>query len=201
MSAEEAAPSLAVLAPGHFAAIVTYLDMRERPAAAPLPPSPLRLKRWRPVDLGKYRLLFERVGSRWLWYSRLAMNDEALDAIVNDEAVAFYAVEDRSGIEIGMVELDFRSQGQCEIAFLGLVPELAGKGHGRWLMIQSLALAWRADVARVHVHTCTLDHPGALGFYQRMGFTPRGRAIETSPDPRLHGILPRDCAPQIPLLD
>ena len=53
---------------------------------------------------------------------------------------------------------------------------------------------------RVHVHTCTLDHPAALGAYRRAGFTPYRRAVERFPDPRRVGILPRDCAPQVPLL-
>jgi hypothetical protein len=51
------------------------------------------------------------------------------------------------------------------------------------------------------VHTCTLDHPGALGFYRRNGFAPFARAIETFADPRLLGILPRDAAPHAPLID
>ncbi|NNC72589.1 MAG: GNAT family N-acetyltransferase [Sphingomonadaceae bacterium] len=193
--------NITAIPPGHIAEIVTYLDMREPPKPAPLPPSPLRLNHWRPVDLAKYRILFERVGAPWLWYSRLKMDDAALDAIVNDAGIAFYAVEDRQGIEIGMLELDFRVEGECEIQFIGLVPELAGKGHGRWLMMQALALAWRKHVERVHLHTCTLDHPGALGFYRKMGFTPRGRAFETSPDPRLNGTLPRDCAPRVPIIE
>src|SRR5947199_75070 len=53
---------------------------------------------------------------------------------------------------------------------------------------------------RVHVHTCSVDHPAALNAYVRAGFTPYRRAIERFPDPRLLGILPADCAPQIPLL-
>ena len=60
--------------------------------------------------------------------------------------------------------------------------------------------AWRDGVSRVHVHTCSLDHPAALAAYTRAGFTPYKRAIERFPDPRLAGILPRDCAPQVPLL-
>jgi GNAT superfamily N-acetyltransferase len=81
------------------------------------------------------------------------------------------------------------------------VPELAGQGHGRWLMAQALALGWRKDVARLWVHTCTLDHPSALGFYRAQGFTPFEQAVETFADPRLLGILPRDAAPQIPLYE
>ncbi|QLC24528.1 GNAT family N-acetyltransferase [Parasphingopyxis algicola] len=187
--------------PGHVAEVVTYLDMREKPKPAPLPSAPLRLTRWQPVDLAKYRILFERVGAPWLWYSRLVMEDEALDAVINHADIRFYAVEDRRGIEVGMIELDFREAKQCEIQFFGLVPELAGKGYGRWLMMQTLALAWQPDIGRVHLHTCTLDHPNALAFYRKMGFVPRGRAIETFPDPRLAGILPHDCAPHVPILE
>jgi GNAT superfamily N-acetyltransferase len=182
--------------PGHLGAVVTYLEMTEPPRPAPLPPSPLQLERWRAPDPAKYRTLFARVGGRWLWYSRLAMDDAKLLAGIGE----VHAVADRTGIEVGMVELDFREPGECLIRFLGLVPELAGKGHGKWLFAQTLALAWRAGVRRVAVNTCTLDHPAALPAYLRAGFRPTGRAFETFPDPRLTGLLPRDMAPQIPLI-
>jgi hypothetical protein len=52
----------------------------------------------------------------------------------------------------------------------------------------------------VWLHTCTLDHPSALGFYRAQGFTPVGRTIETFADPRVLGVLPPDAAPQVPLL-
>jgi hypothetical protein len=61
-------------------------------------------------------------------------------------------------------------------------------------------MAWREGVKRVHVHTCTLDHPAALSAYRRAGFIAFKRAIERFPDPRLLGILPRNSAPQVPLL-
>lgn len=99
-----------------------------------------------------------------------------------------------------MVELDFRQPAACEISYFGLVPELAGQGHGRWLMAETLARAWNRGVERVWLHTCTLDHPGALGFYRAQGFVAIKRTIETFPDPRTSGVLPRDAAPQIPLL-
>ena len=67
-------------------------------------------------------------------------------------------------------------------------------------MAEALRRAWTERVERVHVHTCTLDHPAALSAYRRAGFEPVGRGIERFADPRLAGILPRDCAPQVPLL-
>ena len=184
---------------GEIAAVVTFLEMVERPEVE-VPPSPLLLQRIHDPRPEPYRALFRRVGARWLWFSRLAMDDAALAAIICDPAVDLFAVLDGNGREVGMLELDFREPGQCELAFVGLVPDLAGLGHGAWLLAESLNRAWRDDVRRVHVHTCSLDHPAALGAYLRAGFTPFKRAIERFPDPRLVGILPRDCAPQLPLL-
>jgi GNAT superfamily N-acetyltransferase len=185
------------LPPGHLGAVVTYLEMSARPPLRPMPVSPLRLVRWKSPDPLKYRLLFARVGGPWLWYSRLTFDDARLLAEMGE----VHAVVDAGGIEVGFVELDFRTPGECLIKFLGLVPELAGKGHGKWLFAMVLALAWRPGVGRVRVNTCTLDHPAALPAYLRAGFTAVRRAFESFPDPRLAGLLPRDAAPQIPLLE
>jgi GNAT superfamily N-acetyltransferase len=182
---------------GHIGTVVTYLEMTRKPRPRPLPASPLRLERWRDAEPARYRLLFERVGSRWLWYSRLVMDDERL----RREMAEVHAVVDPAGIEVGILELDFRTEGECLIRFLGLVPELAGKGHGKWLFAQALALAWRPGVRRLAVNTCTLDHPAALKAYLNAGFTAVSQAFESFPDPRLSGLLPRDAAPQIPLAD
>ena len=192
--------SLTAVPEGQLATIVTSLQMLERPKARPMPPSNLRLDRWREPAPDRYRALFRRVGEPWLWFSRLVIGDAALTAIIHDPAVEVYAVTDLRGIELGLLELDFRNAGNCEIAYFGLVPELTGQGEGRWLMAQTLALGWRKGVERMWVHTCTLDHPSALGFYRKQGFTPYKRAIETFPDPRRLGLLPEEAAPQIPLL-
>lgn len=188
--------SLTPLPPGHVGAVVTYLEMTEKPAPRPAPTSALRLQPWLDPDPAPYRALFARVGARWLWYSRLAMDDARLRA----EMAEVHAVVDPAGAQVGLLELDFRKPPDCLIRFLGLVPELAGKGHGGWLMAQCLALAWRPGVERVKVNTCSLDHPAALPAYLRAGFAAVGRAFESFPDPRLAGLLPPDAAPQVPLV-
>jgi GNAT superfamily N-acetyltransferase len=186
--------------PDQIATIVTALEMRAKPPLRPLPDSPLRLAEWKQPDPDKYRALFRRVGTPWLWFSRLVMDEDRLAAIIRDPQVSVFAAVDPRGIEVGMLELDFRTAGQVEIAYFGLVPELTGQGNGRWLMAQALGGAWLPGVERVWVHTCTLDHPGALGFYRHHGFVPYSRTIETFADPRLTGLLPADAAPQIPCL-
>lgn len=192
--------TLSPVADGDLAAVVTSLEMTAPPRPAPLPAVPFRLEHWREPALDRYRTLFRRVGAPWLWYSRLVMTDEALAAILGDPAVAVHAVVDPRGIELGLVELDHRAEGACQISYFALVPELAGRGLGRWLMQRTLALAWRPGVRRVWLHTCTLDHPSALGFYKAQGFVPFARAVEIFSDPRHAGVLPRDAAPHVPLL-
>ena len=184
---------------GELAAVVTYLEMNE-PARQPIIWSPLSLQRVEVPQPEHYRELFRLVGAPWLWFSRLILDEAHLAEIIQHPKVELHSVRDENGREVGMLELDFRQPAECELAFIGLVPELSGQGHGRWLLAEAVSRAWREDVRRVHVHTCSLDHPAALAAYRRAGFTPYKRAIERFPDPRLLGILPKECAPQIPLL-
>jgi len=184
---------------GELAAVVTYLEMRAPPDRS-VPPSPLSLKRVEVPEPEHYRELFRRVGAPWLWFSRLTLDDAHLAEIIQHPKVELYSVLDDGGNQVGMLELDFREPHECELSFIGLVPELAGQGHGRWLLAEALRLAWREGVDRVHVHTCSLDHPAALAAYRRAGFTPFKRTVERFRDPRLLGILPTTAAPQIPLL-
>lgn len=186
--------------PDEVATIVTSLEMRARPPLRPLPDAPLRLVHWREPDLAKYRALFRRVGEPWLWFSRLVMDDDRLRAILHDPGISVYAAVDPRGIEVGMLELDHRRAGECELSYFALIPELVGRGLGRWLMAQALTLAWRKDVERLWVHTCTLDHPRALGFYRKSGFVPFKRTVETFADPRASSILSPDAAPHYPRL-
>ncbi|TSB04161.1 GNAT family N-acetyltransferase [Sphingorhabdus contaminans] len=193
--------SFTPIAKGEVGAIVTSLEMRSRPSLRPLPSSDLRLERWPNPTANKYRALFRRVGEPWLWFSRLTLDDADLLRIIQDPQVRIWAVTDRSGVELGIVELDFRVAGECEIAFFGLVPELAGMGYGKWLMAMTLQFAWsEPGMERLWVHTCTLDAPGALNFYIKSGFTPYQRQVETFADPRLIGLIPPNAAPQIPLI-
>jgi len=184
---------------GELAAVVTYLEMGSPPDLS-IPSSPLSLKRVEVPQPEHYRELFRRIGAPWLWFSRLILDDAHLASIIQHPKVELDAVLDEAGHEVGMLELDFREPHECELSFIGLVPELSGQGHGRWLLAEAVKRAWREGVERVHVHTCSLDHPAALTAYRRAGFTPYKRAIERFPDPRLLGVLPRTSAPQIPLL-
>jgi GNAT superfamily N-acetyltransferase len=187
------------LPPDKIAAIVTYLDMRTKPRPTRREtPANWSLQRLT-GDLGRYRGLFRTIGEPWLWFSRAVMSDGELAPILQDPDVEAYALTDGTA-DIGLLEIDFRRNTEAELVFLGLVPGTIGHGAGRYLMDEAIARAFARPVSRFFVHTCSLDHPAALAFYLRSGFTPYKRAIEVADDPRLRGFLPLDAAPQVPVL-
>ena len=185
---------------GKIAAVVTHLEMTERPALRPDRPGAWTLRRVEAPDLNWFRDLYRRVGEEWLWFSRLQMKDTQLAAIIHSPLVEVYALV-QDGRDEGLLELDFREAGQCELAYFGVTGKLVGSGAGRWLMNRALERAWSRPVSRVWVHTCTLDHPAALVFYQRSGFRPFRRQIEVTDDPRLDGTLQRDAARHVPIIE
>jgi GNAT superfamily N-acetyltransferase len=187
------------VAAGHVANVVTCLEM-----TAPVPPRPaaggFELRAIDRQDLAAYRALFREVGEDWLWFSRLVMPDGELAAILGDPRVELLALHAGGG-RIGLLELDFRQVGVCELAFFGVAPQAIGSGAGRYLMNEAIGRAWARPIRRLWVHTCTFDHPNALAFYLRSGFTPFARMVEVAQDPRLSGHLPRRAAAHVPILE
>jgi N-acetylglutamate synthase-like GNAT family acetyltransferase len=122
------------------------------------------------------------------------MTDEQLSAFLTHlDVEAFALLVNRK--PSGLLELDFREEGQCELAFFGVAREAIGTSAGRYLMNEVITRAWERPIKRLWVHTSTLDHPAALAF------TPYQRMIEIHNDPRLNGLLPRTAAPHVPLID
>jgi GNAT superfamily N-acetyltransferase len=186
---------------GKLASVVTCLDMLARPAlGAERADTPWRLRHVPQANPDWYRELFRRIGIDWLWTSRLVIPEADLAAILSNPAVEIHALA-WEGRDEGLLELDFREPGQCELAFFGISQALLGRGAGRWLMNRALERAWARPIERFWVHTCTLDHPDALGFYRRSGFNPYERRVEVMDDPRLAGLAPRTAASHVPIIE
>jgi GNAT superfamily N-acetyltransferase len=189
---------------GKIASVVTYLEMRTKPPlTAPTPPGGLSLRRVTKPDLNWYRNLFRQVGAEWLWFGRLAMNDEELRKVLWDSHTDIFALAETAGDkneDKGLLELNRTEATEVEIAYFGISSDLLGKGAGRFLLQRALQEAWSHNPKRVWLHTCNLDHPRALEFYRKAGFVPYKSSIEISDDPRLAGLLPTEAAPQVPIL-
>lgn len=183
---------------GMLAEVVTYLERRTPPADPP-PDGPWRLERRERPDLDWYLDLYRTVGAEWLWYSRLATPRDKLARILADPATHVFALT-RDGADVGIGELSLAVPRELEISFFGVVAKEIGAGAGKWLMAALLAAGWRPDTRRAWLHTCTLDHPNALPFYQRQGFRAYKRSVGLYPDPRLAGALGQDASLRVPII-
>ena len=185
---------------GKLANVQTFLEMRSKPSLRPAPhETSWRLERFSETDLRRYRDIFHLVGDEYLWAGRLLMPEAELLHFLSDPRVEVYVLVTSRGDE-GLLDLDFRIDGECEVSLFGVAPSLVATGAGRWFMNQGLEIAWSHAIKRFWLHTCTLDHPSALAFYQRTGFTPYERRVEVYDDPRALGLTRADAASQVPIL-
>jgi GNAT superfamily N-acetyltransferase len=157
---------------GKVVAIVTHLEMTARPAPRPDPPGGWSLRRVEMPPLDWFRDLYRRVGEEWLWVSRIRMANAELASHLHSPRLEVYALVDAGGEEEGLLELDFREPGQCEIVMFGITAKLVGTGAGRWLMNRALEIPWARPIERLWLHTCTFDHPVALALISAPAFAP-----------------------------
>ncbi|MAI47968.1 MAG: GNAT family N-acetyltransferase [Hyphomicrobiaceae bacterium TMED74] len=185
---------------GMLATVVTHLEMRNRPPEKErIGNTGIQIEHSPQISVDDYRAIYRQVGEDWLWFLRMAMSDQQLTDTIHHYLVdVFRLLVD--GKAAGLLELDFRANGECEIAFFGLSEDHTGRGLGSWLMSEAIEIAWSQSIARLWLHTCTFDHPGALAFYQKHGFFPFKQEIELVKDPRLDGTLPKHAAKHIPMI-
>lgn len=115
------------------------------------------------------KFLYQLVGRDWEWIDKLSWSDEQWKAYAENDNlrtwVAYY-----KGSPAGYYELQQQNSGDVEIAYFGLAPKFIGWGFGGYLLSQAIKSAWKMkETKRVWVHTCTLDHPGALQNYKARG--------------------------------
>ncbi|MEP1961725.1 GNAT family N-acetyltransferase [Tateyamaria sp.] len=184
---------------GKIAMVVTDLEMRVPQLRDVACPDGVRFEQINP-DVAEYRDLFTRVGQDWLWFGRSVITDAALAEIINDPLVHIYTLT-KDGEAEALLELDFRKNGECELAYFGVTAPLIGTGAGAYLMDRAIELAFLDGIDRFHLHTCSIDSPAALGFYRRSGFIPVRRSIEVADDPRLKHGYDRALAPHVPIIE
>ena len=171
---------------------VTYLEMtcpRQRSRARGWAEGVTIQRAERPT-VSFYRYLYDTVGADWDWYERRRLSDDALAAIIHDDAVDVFVLYVR-GVPAGYVELDRRVEEAVEIAYFGLIPEYIGRGLGPALLDWALDRAWSYGPRRVWLHTCSLDHPKALAVYRQAGFEKFDRQV-VSVESELLGLARRN---------
>ena len=161
---------------------VTYLEMRAPPKGG-LPPLPLgpetALMRAEAPPADYFLYLYGAVGGPWEWTDWLERPRAEVEAFVGDSQVDLWTLM-VDGWPGGFFMLDTREAGVCDLAYFGLVSQATGRRLGPWLLGTAIREGWgRPGIERLTVNTCTLDHPAALGLYQRLGFVPVGRETQS----------------------
>ena len=186
---------------GKLANVVTCLEMLSKPPVQDTNlPVGFSLQKFTGKDLTTFRTLFKDIGEDLMWFSRLFMADEKLIAILNNPQIESYALYKNEN-PIGLLELNFTEMPNCELAFFGLTKATIGLGLGRTMMNIAITKAWGKPINRFWVHTCHFDHPAAVGFYKRSGFTPYSLMIEVHDDPRQTGHMAKTASPHVALIE
>ena len=115
------------------------------------------------------RFFYQLVGQNWAWTDKNNWTDEQWRAYSESDQLRTWAAY-HQGSPAGYYELQKQTDGNVEIAYFGLAPLFIGKGFGGYLLTHAIQSAWNWEgTKRVWVHTCTLDHPGALKNYEARG--------------------------------
>lgn len=155
--------------------VITWLEMDERPRR-PVPPLPAgqnaALLSAKAPPAGYFLYLYRAVGAEYEWTDWLQRPMEEVEAFVGDPRVVLWTML-LDGWPGGFFMLDSRTAGTVDLAYFGLVPQAIGRGLGHWLLATAIDTAWSLPATeRLTVNTNTLDHPRALGLYQKLGFRP-----------------------------
>lgn len=159
---------------------ITELEMTAPPARREKLPvgDKVALMRATAMSPAFFAFLYEQVGRPHHWFVRRDAPPEGLAALIGSGAVEHWVLM-VGGCPGGFFELDLSGRPErVEIALLGLMPELHGRGLGRFLASEAVFAAFAHRPARVTIETNSLDSPRALALYQKLGFVPVGSRSE-----------------------
>ena len=147
-----------------------YLEMNSPAALLPKKaPEDLDIRECEVKQYKFNRFLYQLVGADWEWTDKAVWSNEQWQDYAESDNLRTWVACFR-GSPAGYYELQQQDGGNVEIAYFGLAPPFIGRGYGSYLLYHAIRSAWDwAETKRVWVHTCTLDHPHALGNYLARG--------------------------------
>jgi len=118
-------------------------------------------------DTEFYLSIYRQISEPWGWAGRLMMTKNELETKIQDPDNNIYVLEDEGKLA-GFAEFE-RQDRDIEIVYFGLDKDYIGKKIGKAWFIKILDSAWEQSPRKIWLHTCELDHPSALSFYQKLG--------------------------------
>ena len=122
-----------------------------------------------PVNFQLNKFFYKNIGNKHKWVDRLIWNEEKWIAYLSSDKVKTYIFK-RNDDLVGFFELIFHlNRKETEIAYFGILEEYQNKKLGSYLLSEAIKKAFKGNINRVWVHTCSLDHKNALNNYIARG--------------------------------
>jgi len=150
---------------------IYHLEMCNPKAFAPKAESPdFEVSLVDPPNPKLNQQFYRNVGSPWQWTDRLPWQDADWHDYVHRDALRTW-IGTWHGRPAGYFELESQDDGNIEIMYLGLLPDVIGQGLGGVLLSAAIQRAWQTpNTQRVWLHTCDHDHKHAFDNYLKRGF-------------------------------
>ena len=123
----------------------------------------------RPINFQLNKFFYKNIGKKHKWIDRLIWNEEKWIAYLSSDKVKTYIFKHNDDL-VGFFELIFHlNRKETEIAYFGILEEYQNKKLGSYLLSEAIKKAFKGNINRVWVHTCSLDHKNALNNYIARG--------------------------------
>ena len=122
-----------------------------------------------PVDFQLNKFFYKNIGKKHKWIDRLIWTEEQWIKYVSNKNVKTFVLKNKKDL-VGFFELIIHSEKkEVEIAYFGILEEYQNKKLGSFLLSDAIKKSFQENVARVWLHTCSLDHKNALSNYISRG--------------------------------
>ena len=122
-----------------------------------------------PIDFQLNKFFYKNIGKKHKWIDRLIWTEEQWINYVSNKNVKTFVLKNKKDL-VGFFELIIHSEKkEVEIAYFGILEEYQNKKLGSFLLSDAIKKSFQENVARVWLHTCSLDHKNALNNYLSRG--------------------------------
>ena len=122
-----------------------------------------------PINFQLNKFFYKNIGNKHKWVDRLIWTEEKWIEYVSSKEVKTYVFKFNDDL-VGFFELIFHlNNKETEIAYFGILEEYQNKKLGSYLLSEAIKKAFKGNINRVWVHTCSLDHKNALNNYISRG--------------------------------
>ena len=122
-----------------------------------------------PINFQLNKFFYKNIGNKHKWVDRLIWTEEKWIEYLSSKNVKTYILKYKKDL-VGFFELIYHQEKkETEIAYFGILEEYQNKKLGSYLLSEAIKKAFKGNINRVWVHTCSLDHKNALNNYIARG--------------------------------